>query len=270
VSSFYKIVQGGLIAGLWLVAAVRREIRYRRVVLAVLLVCLAATVVLTTKPSKGDRENLLADEEGLLAILLVAPLVLLTVMMHEIGHGWVALQLGDPTAKDQGRLSLFPITTFFLFNVTLAMPKPVPITPRNFENPRKGIMWVGLAGPAVNIFFMLFFAMILTSGVIPTAGAGLVIREVLMLLVIVNMILAMFNLIPIPPLDGSRLLIGLLPPREAFFLVRVQRLGLALIFAVVIWAQMSIGMARVVLPPVKFVWGLLGLDVGELQKMAVE
>lgn len=272
----YRTSQGCLIAALWLVTAARREAKYRVVIQAILFVSLA---VVTASVERGSQTGV----GDLSSVLLLAPLVLPTVMIHEISHGWVALRLGDPTAKDKGRLSLnplrhmsfkwtvlFPITTYYLFKVALVMPKPVPVNARNFENPRKGIMWVGLAGPAVNISMMLFFALLLGSGIIPGGETGDFVRQLLAVLIVVNMVLAMFNLIPIPPLDGSRLLIGLLPEREAAFLIRTQILGLLLIFAAVIGAAMSIGLADVLLPPVKFIWRILGLDVNELRRMLAE
>jgi Zn-dependent protease len=273
VSWLYRVLEGTLIAALWFLVTMRREIRYRRAVQVVLLISLAVTVVFHLEVYKAPLGEITA-------LVLLAPLVLLTVIVHEISHGWVALQLGDPTAKDQGRLTLnplkhmsfrwtvlFPITTLYLFTVALILPKPVPINPRNFENPRRDIMWVGVAGPAVNIFFMLFFALILGSGVIPAEGIGAFVRLLLTILIIVNMVLASFNLIPIPPLDGSRLLVGLLPPKQALLLIRGQRVGLGFIFAVVIGTAVFVGIDRVFFPWIKLVWQVLGLDVIELENM---
>ena len=289
----YRSVEGVLIAALWVISSARRKIRYRKAAQVILLVALAGTVVLglfTNKETEtGGRKRPAAADSNMLpvmeilAIALAAPLVLLAVITHEISHGWVALQLGDPTAKDRGRLTfnplkhmsfkwtlLFPITTFYLFRVALIMPKPVPINPRNFENPRRDIMWVGMAGPAVNIFFMLFFAAILRSGIVPAEGVGSAIRFLLTVLIIINMILATFNLLPVPPLDGSRLLIGLLPPKQGNFLIRAQRVGLGLIFAGVIGVAVFVGIDRVFVPWIEFVWRILGLDVAELRNMLAE
>jgi Zn-dependent protease len=225
-------------------------------------------------------------EEGigdLTAIALLAVLVLPTVMIHEISHGWVAFRLGDPTAKERGRLTfnplkhvsfrwtvLFPMTVYYFFKVPLILPKPVPINPRRFLNPRKSIMWVGLAGPAVNIFLMLLFAVILGSGGIRDAGVGRTVRQLLMVLVVLNMGIATFNLIPIPPLDGSRLLIGILPARQSTSLIRMERLGLLFIFAVVIATAMSVGLDRVAIPVIEFGLRALGLNVGEFRQMLAE
>ncbi len=274
----YRSLEGCLIAALWLVSTCGRKIRRRKALQAILLVSLLLEVILV----HTDYQSGLGDLSTVFLLLLLPPLVLMTVIVHEVSHGWVALQLGDPTAKEKGRLSfnplkhisfkwtvLFPITTFYLFKVALIMPKPVPIRPRNFENLRKDIMLVGLAGPAVNILLMLFFAAVLGSGVIPHGGMGSFVRELLMVLIIMNMVLAMFNLLPIPPLDGSRVLVGLLPARETAFLMgrRVQILGLVFVFTLVIGAAVSVGIPRMLIPPIKFVWQILGLDQGELERM---
>lgn len=274
----YRSLEGCLIAALWSVSVSRRKIGHRKVLQAILLVSLLLEVILL----HTDYGSGLGNLSTVFLLILLPPLVLMTVIVHEVSHGWVALQLGDPTAKEKGRLSfnplkhmsfkwtvLFPITTFYLFKVALIMPKPVPIRPRNFENPRKDIMLVGLAGPAANIFLMLLFAAVLGSGVIPHGGVGSFVRELLICLIIMNMVLAMFNLLPIPPLDGSRVLVGLLPARETAFLMgrRVQILGLVFVFTLVIGAAVSVGIPRVLIPPIKFVWQILGLDQGELQRM---
>lgn len=272
----YKSLEGCLIASLWLVSSARRNVPRRKLIRVILLALLAMVVVLDQKLYKAEMGNIPA-------IMLVALLALLTVMVHEISHGWVALQLGDPTAKDQGRLTLnplkhasfrwtllFPITVYYLFKVPLMLPKPVPINPRNFENPRKGIMWVGIAGPAVNLFFMLVLALVVGSGIVPSGKVGTFVRELLILLLILNMGIAMFNLLPIPPLDGSRLLIGFLPPKQAAFLMKIHIPGLALILSMVIGAQVIFGIDRVVIPVIEFMWRMLGLDPMELQSMFTE
>ncbi|MDP2896613.1 MAG: site-2 protease family protein [bacterium] len=269
---FYRVVEGVIIASLWAMTLPRRTLASRKSVPRVLLFLLAGTAFF-------DLEVYKARAAEVTALVLLPPLVLMSVILHEVSHGWVALQLGDPTARNHGRLTfnplkhmsfrwtvLFPITTVYLFGVALIMPKPVPINPNNFEDPRKGIMWVGLAGPAVNIFFMLFFSILLGSGVVPAHGVGSFIRFLLTALIIINMILATFNLLPIPPLDGSRLLIGLLPPKFGFYLIKGQRLGLGLIFAVVIGTAVFVGMERVFIPWIEFVWRFLGLDVNDLYR----
>jgi Zn-dependent protease len=271
-----------LIAALWLVSTVFHQAKYRKLMQALLLISLVTVVLLLNMDLGAEEQSAFGDVSTLLLLLLLPPLVLMSVIAHEVSHGWVALQLGDPTARQKGRLTfdpfrhlsfrwtvLFPITTFYLFGLGFIMPKPVPINPRNFENPRKDIMWVGLAGPAINIFIVLFFALILGSGVIPHGDVGSPVRAFIMLLIIVNAILAMFNLIPIPPLDGSRVLAGLLPARQTAFLMgkRIQILGLVLVFTLVIGTHKSIGIDQVLITPIRFVWGVLGLDRGELETL---
>jgi len=275
VSWLNKGLEGFLIAALWLVSIPRREIKQRKVIQALLLSTLAAVAIFVGR----DYEEGIGDLSG---ILFLAVLFLPTVMVHEISHGWVALQLGDPTAKERGRLTfnpvkhvsfkwtvLLPITVYYLFEVPLILPKPVPINPRNFHEPRKSIMWVGLAGPAVNVFFMLFFTLILGSGIIPDSGVGTFVRQLLMILIVLNMGIAMFNLLPIPPLDGSRVLMRILPVRQTASLMRVERLGLLFIFAVVIGTAVSVGLDRVLIPVIEFVLRALGLDVREFRAMLV-
>jgi Zn-dependent protease len=278
VDLIYRGLEGCLIGGLWLVSTAFHHFKYRKALQAILLIWLVALVLFVHM----DYRSGLPDLATIVLLILLLPLVLMSVIVHEVSHGWVALQLGDPTAKQKGRLTfypfkhmsfkwtvLFPITTFYLFGFGLIMPKPVPINPRNFENPRKDIMWVGMAGPAVNIFFMLFFAVILGSGVVPHGKVGSLVKELLSGLIIVNMVLAMFNLIPIPPLDGSRVLAGLLPAKYTAFLMgrRVQIVGLLFVFTVIIGAAMRFGILGVLEPPIKFFWGVLGLDRGELESM---
>jgi Zn-dependent protease len=255
------------------VSTAPRRVRHRKALQAILLVSLVVSAAVFHRIYEAGLGDITV-------LLLLAPLVLMTVIVHEVSHGWVALQLGDPTAKERGRLTfnplkhisfkwtvLFPITTLYLFGVGLIMPKPVPVNARNFENPKTDIIWVGLAGPAVNIALMLFFAVILGSGIVPNGGAGFFVRQLLTVLIIVNMVLAMFNLIPIPPLDGSRLLTGLLPARHRHFLMRVEILGLLFIFAMVIGTKLSVGIEEVLRPPIKFVWEMLGLDRNELHRL---
>lgn len=276
--SFYKWFEGSLIGALWLVSGRVRQRKYRMPMQVFLLLALIVAVALVHVDFEADPPELTV----ILLLLLLPPLVLMSVIVHEVSHGWMALQLGDPTPREKGRLTfnplkhmsfkwtiLFPITTFYLFGLFLILPKPVPINPRNFENPRKDIMWVGLAGPAVNIFFMLAFAFILGTNVIPHGEVGSFVRQLIIGLIIVNMVLAMFNLIPIPPLDGSRVLAGLLPARQTAFLMgkRVQILGLLLVFTIVIGAAVRFGLEVVLDPPIRFVWKILGLDQGELERL---
>jgi len=176
-------------------------------------------------------------------IILSAPAILFGLTIHEFSHGWVAWQLGDPTAKMMGRLTLNPlkhldpIGTIALFLFRFGWAKPVPIDPRNFRHPTRDMAISSLAGPAANL---------LTAGV-----SGLVLRVLLLFhvggfivtlvsyFVLFNLILCFFNLIPIPPLDGSRLLYHLLPPNLAASYARLERYGFVILIGIIFLGQLT-------------------------------
>jgi len=159
------------------------------------------------------------------SFLLISPLLLVSLVLHELAHGWVAWKLGDPTAKLHGRLTLNPLkhldpwgtvmlaVTFFGSGGTFffGWAKPVPVDPRYFKDGQRGMMWVGLAGPVVNYAL----ALVSTGLIWLTYTRSAVVTEALYMLLVLNVILGTLNLIPIPPLDGSRVLGGFLP-REAY------------------------------------------------------
>lgn len=152
-------------------------------------------------------------------ILLMVP-VLFSITFHEVSHGYVAYRLGDPTAKNAGRLTLNPIKHIDIVGLLVLMitrmigwAKPVPVDYRYFKNPKKDMMWVSLAGPASNlglavvfaVIYKVFGGMLMTSYLYPLSF-------MIQIMISINVGLAIFNLIPIPPLDGSHILEGLLPP----------------------------------------------------------
>lgn len=150
--------------------------------------------------------------------------LLFSLVLHEVSHGWVALLLGDSTAKDEGRLSLNPLkhldplgsvlVPLILYIATLGQgplfgwAKPVPINPYNFRDQKWGVLKVSLAGPLSNFLVAAFFGLLIRFLVLPAAFAGL-----LQIIVIYNLLWGFFNLVPIPPLDGSQILFSLLPAR---------------------------------------------------------
>jgi Zn-dependent protease len=150
--------------------------------------------------------------------------LLFSLVLHEISHGYVALALGDPTAKNEGRLSLNPLVhldpfgsvllPLFLWLVTagrgplFGWAKPVPINPWNFRDQKWGTLKVALAGPLANFGLALAFAFLLRFLAWPAA-----ILPLLETIIIYNLMLGFFNLLPLPPLDGSQILFALLPPR---------------------------------------------------------
>ncbi len=155
-------------------------------------------------------------------ILLIVP-VLFSITVHEVCHGYAAYRLGDPTARNAGRLTLNPIKHIdivgllvLLITRMIGWAKPVPVDPRYFRNPRKDMMWVSLAGPASNIGLAVVFAVVYKAfGNMLAASYLFPLSFMLEIMVMINVGLAVFNLIPIPPLDGSHILEGLLPPDMA-------------------------------------------------------
>lgn len=176
--------------------------------------------------------------------------LMLGIICHEVAHGYTAYRQGDPTAKNAGRLTLNPIkhldvTGTLVFIVTafaspfvIGWAKPVPVDPRNFREPKKGMMLVSIAGPATNIILALLFTalfkvlLVLTPSVaVGSTAASILIPlfEILKYGIIINLVLAVFNLLPIPPLDGSKLLLGVLPRELAIKYLSIERFGFLII-----------------------------------------
>jgi Zn-dependent protease len=175
-----------------------------------------------------------------LMTLISIGIFLMAVTFHEYAHGWMANRLGDPTARFLGRLTLNPIAhldpigslalplllIFMRSPVVFGWAKPVPVEVRNLRNPKEDMIWVGLAGPGANLLLAFGLAILLRMGF----GVFPFIRQLLFLGVLVNLILAFFNLVPIPPLDGSRILQGLLPWQYAYQYRKIEPYGIFIIF----------------------------------------
>ncbi len=176
-------------------------------------------------------------------------LLLLSLMLHEIAHGWVAYKLGDPTAKSRGRLTLNPlrhldplgtamfVITYLAGGFIFGWAKPVPISTYYFRNRKRGMQLVGAAGPVTNFIIAAVFWAILTLLAPALAGQGGVrfsIAYILFLAFEVNVVLGVFNLIPIPPLDGSRILGGFLPRRAYDVWLSIDRYGFIIIIVLLL------------------------------------
>ncbi len=204
--------------------------------------------------------------------------ILFAVILHEISHGFVAYKLGDPTAKMMGRLTLNPIShidpfgtilmPLFLYAVTngqfvFGYAKPVPINAMNFRNPKRDMAISAAAGPLTNLLLatasvlLVKHFLIPVSMVVPTSAVVTVLKPLVLIFetsVFINVILAVFN-IPIPPLDGGRVLMGLLPLQQAMALGRLEPFGFIIIVVLVAThiADMFI------LPVISFIVGLITL-----------
>jgi len=191
------------------------------------------------------------DELTLIQRIVVWVLpVVFAITVHEVAHGWVAKKKGDNTASQLGRLTLNPIKHIDILG-TIIIPgllllsftgfifgwaKPVPVDPRNFKNPKKDMALVALAGPVSNLLMAIAWALIARLGVYIEA-------EVISLPLIytgiagisINLVLALINLIPIPPLDGSRIVTGLLPNKWTWHYNRFERYGFVLLL-LLLWS----------------------------------
>ncbi|HUL22576.1 MAG TPA: site-2 protease family protein [Thermodesulfobacteriota bacterium] len=177
----------------------------------------------------------LLTRDPLAFALAVIPL-LFSVIIHEVAHGWVAYRMGDATAKWAGRLSLNPlkhldpIGTLMLFLAGFGWAKPVPVDFNNLSDKRKGLIFVSSAGILANIVFafvaLLFVRLSSTS---PSSMTSVLVYEVCPSVAYINITLAALNLIPIPPLDGSKILIGILWKRTPDFLFRLEPYGFFII-----------------------------------------
>ena len=200
-----------------------------------------------------------------LNLVILIPVLLLSMMFHELAHGWIAYKLGDPTAKARGRLSLNPIKhldplgtamfviTYLFSGFVFGWAKPIPVSPYYFKNRQKGMAIVGAAGPITNFILAVIFALIL-NWITPDTSSR--VFTVLFLLFQINVVLGLFNLIPIPPLDGSRVLGAFLPRGAYEKWVAMDRYGMLIVILFIVLFQSSffrllegaiLGLARVLL-----------------------
>ena len=204
------------------------------------------------------------------SLLLTAPPLLLAVILHEVAHGYTAEKLGDPTARTLGRIKLNPLVHIDPF-MTVILPgllilsgspivfggaKPVPVDPRFFRNPRRGMAYVAMAGPIVNfILAAIFYALMLLLAssssalmLLPTWASFTLVYWVLHS-IIINLVLGLFNLLPVPPLDGGRIAVGFLPLSMARQVAKLERYGLLIVIALLYFGVVD----RYLGPVIRFV-----------------
>jgi Zn-dependent protease len=210
--------------------------------------------------------------------VMAMPLVF-AIVFHEVAHGWVANRLGDPTAKMMGRLTLNPVSHIDLFG-TIIMPlmlflltdgrmlfgyaKPVPINPSYFKDPKKGMALSALAGPGVNLTLAVICSFLLRvviggmEGRMPEPFWSWFAVPVTLMLgygIIINVVLAVLNLIPIPPLDGSRLVYWLLPARQAMAYYRLEPYGTLVLMALIVLGVLGRIMTPLIRPLLQLLLG---------------
>lgn len=173
--------------------------------------------------------------------------ILMAITFHEVAHGMVAFRLGDPTAKNAGRLTLNPLahldlvgTLVFLITRMIGWAKPVPVNPLYFKNPRKGMLWVALAGPATNMVLAVLSAVLLKWLLnlhLPAdsqwGAVAVPVGQMAYVSVRLNVGLAVFNIIPIPPLDGGRIMVGILPEKQAISYAKLESYGFILLLLLI-------------------------------------
>ncbi len=212
-------------------------------------------------------------------IAVMALPLMFAIIIHEVAHGWIADKLGDSTARHAGRLTLNPLSHIDPFG-TVIMPillflltdgrmvfgyaKPVPINPYNFRDPKKGMALSSLAGPGSNIIMALLFALLLRvalpglEGVIPVnLWNWFAVPTALMFGygVLINVVLAVLNMIPIPPLDGSRIVYWMLPDRQAAAYYRLEPFGTIIIMFLIMLGVLGKIMWPIILPMLYFLLG---------------
>jgi Zn-dependent protease len=199
-------------------------------------------------------------------ILLALPGILFGFTIHEFAHAWTAWKLGDDTAAEQGRLTLNPIVHVDPLGLLLIIfagfgwARPVPVNPSAFQNPRRDDLLVTAAGPVSNLLVALLLGLVLRF--VPISGAdsiGNTFGLVLYHAISINLLLCFFNLMPIFPLDGARIVRNLLPPKQAYAWSRLEPIGPMILLGVIVLGQYAGWnvLGRVIGPPIRFFLQLL-------------
>lgn len=207
-----------------------------------------------------------------LIAVAILPLIF-AITVHEVAHGWMAKQFGDPTAQRLGRLTLnplkhidpigtvaVPVLLLVLGGFIFGWAKPVPVTWENLRHPKRDMAIVAAAGPAANLLMALIWAVVLRVGVTlgPTSWAGIPMQYMGEFGIQINVVLMVLNLIPLPPLDGGRVAVGLLPGPWAWQLARIEPFGFFILLALLATGVLS----TIISPPINMVMHLVSLVVG--------
>jgi Zn-dependent protease len=199
-------------------------------------------------------------EQFLLKLSIMLVPALMAITCHEVSHGFVADRCGDHTARYMGRLTLNPLKhldifgTLMVFLVGIGWAKPVPVNFDNLRHPKRDMIWVAAAGPITN-FVLAFLSAMLMRGLVNLSrlpsmpSSQMVLEPVILMLafsVYINLLLAIFNLIPVPPLDGGRVAVGMLPYRQAAAYARIEPYGMIIIILLVFFTDLF----RYVISPV--------------------
>ncbi|MCI0401710.1 MAG: site-2 protease family protein [Gammaproteobacteria bacterium] len=208
-------------------------------------------------------------------ILVWAPPVLFAITFHEVAHGWMARRLGDPTAEMLGRLTLNPIKHVDPLGTVLVpilllvaggfifgWAKPVPVTWENLKHPKRDMAFVALAGPVANLLMIIFWAVLVKLAVVLTGPLDWVAQPLAYMGwagVVINSILMILNLFPLPPLDGSRVLSAMLPGPMAWQLSRIEPYGLIILLILLVTGLLGKMLWPLVLGLQQLVYRLVGL-----------
>lgn len=207
-------------------------------------------------------------------IAVWAPPILFAITLHEAAHGWVANKLGDPTAKNLGRITINPIkhidpvgtvvVPLFLAMVSpfvLGWAKPVPVEPRYFKSPLLDMGLVAVAGPVSNFFMACFWAIFiqLVTMLLERSDLLVFLAEMGKNGIIINIVLMVLNLLPIPPLDGGRVVAGILPPNLAMPFMQLERFGMVIILLLLVSGILGKILWPIVMHFVKIIGIIFGL-----------